>query len=146
MNKLLSTSFSAMVLSFLIPFILINPPEPPKKMMDAKYYDDVVSLISTFRHYKKVDTNKDGKFDTLIYELNNDDNHEVIISDMNFDGKIDIIYVDFDSDGKVEAVITDEDKDKNFEHYLLDTDFNGEFDTIGIDENKDGIPDSFKKL
>ncbi len=146
MTKLLQISFSAMAISFLIPFFLIKPPEPPKKTMDANYYKDVVSLISTFRHYKKLDTNKDGKFDTLIYELNKDENNEVVISDMNYDGKIDIIYVDFDSDGNVETVITDEDNDKNFEHYLLDTDFNNEFDTIGIDENKDGIPDSFKKL
>jgi len=137
---------STLLISFIIPFVLITPPKPPKKTMDEKYFKDVVSLISTFRHYKKVDTNKDGKFDTLIYELNKDENNEVVISDLNYDGKIDIIYVDFNSDGKIEAVITDEDNDRNFEHYLLDADFDNEFDTIGIDEDKDGIPDSFKKL
>ncbi len=74
----------------------------------------IVGLIGVSKASKQpvsvavaIDTNGDGKADTIVIDTDGDGKADAVGIDVDGDGKIDVVGVDVDGDGKVDAVVAD---------------------------------------
>ncbi len=78
------------------------------------------------------DTNGDGSYDVIKYDLDSDGKLDYITIDFNHDNYTDILAVDTNGDGKMDYFEYDLDFDKNFDHAGVDTTGNEISDTFYI--------------
>ena len=73
----------------------------------------IVGLIGVSKASKQpavavaIDTDGDGKADTIVIDTDGDGKADAVGIDVDGDGKIDVVGVDVDGDGKVDAVVAD---------------------------------------
>ena len=96
---------------------------------NLSFEDGPEETISVFEE----DTNGDGLYDVIKYDLDSDGKLDYITIDFNHDNYTDILAVDTDGDGKMDYFEYDLDYDRNFDH-------------AGIDSTGNEISDSFYLL
>lgn len=90
-----------------------------------------------------LDTNQDGKADTVGLDLNHDGKIDAVAVDVDGDGEIDAVGVDTDHDGTLDAYGVDSNDDGEIDTYGFDTDGDGEVDVVDHDYEVDAEIDDF---